>query len=131
MLEHINPAGMHSNPVYSQVVVMPAGARTVVVGGQNAVAADGTIVGIGDIGQQAAKAIDNLLTCLAAAGTTIENLVKISIYVVGDADLRPAFGAWMAQWGTRANPPAVSMIRVVGLGRPEFLIEIDAMAVIP
>lgn len=130
-IQRLNPEGMHSNPAFSQGIILPAGARTVLIGGQNAVDAQGQIVGKGDIGQQSAKAVDNLIRVLDAAGTDLDHLVKVSIFIVGDADLQPAFGAWMARWGNRSNPPVVTGVRVHGLAHPDFLIEVEAMAVLP
>ena len=130
MVEHINPQGMHHNPAFSQAILIPAGARTLLIGGQNAVDADGQIVGKGDLGAQTAKALSNLQLCLAAAGATLEQLVQVKIYLAGDVDLRPGFGAWMAVWGTRPNPPTVTGLRVHGLANPDYLVEIEALAVL-
>jgi len=55
-ITHVNPEAMHSNPAFSQAVVVEGAARTIYVGGQNAVDADGRVVGAGD---------------LAAAGATL------------------------------------------------------------
>jgi len=129
-IEHINPPGMHSNPAFTQAILLPAGARTLIIGGQNAVDAQGQIVGRGDLAAQTAKALDNLQLCLKAAGGTLEQLVQVKIYLAGDVDLRPGFGAWMAVWGNRPNPPTVSGIRVHGLANPDFLVEIEALAVV-
>jgi enamine deaminase RidA (YjgF/YER057c/UK114 family) len=130
-IEHLNPAGMYVSPVFSQAIMLPAGARTLIIGGQNAVDAEGQIVGKGDLGAQTAKALDNMMTILAAAGAGLEDLVKVTIYIDQNHDLRPGFAEWMARWGNRPNPPTVSGVRVAGLTNPDFLIEIEAMAVLP
>jgi enamine deaminase RidA (YjgF/YER057c/UK114 family) len=129
-IQHINPAGMHANPAFTQAILLPAGARTLIIGGQNAVGADGQIVGKGDLGAQTRKALENLQLCLDAAGAKLEQLVQVRIYVDADVDLRPGFGAWMAVWGDRPDPPTVTGIRVAGLANPDFLVEIEAMAVL-
>ena len=129
-IEHINPEGMHRNPAFTQAILVPAGARTLIIGGQNAVDANGLIVGKGDIGAQTVKALENLQLCLKAAGATLEHLVQVKIYLAGDVDLRPGFDAWMAVWGSRPNPPTVTGIRVHGLASPDYLVEIEAMAVL-
>lgn len=126
----INPQGMHHNPAFSQAILLPAGARTLIIGGQNAVGPDGQVVGKGDLGAQTAKALENLQLCLKAAGASLEQLVQVKIYLAGDVDLRPGFAAWMAVWGNRPNPPAVTGLRVHGLANPEFLVEIEALAVL-
>jgi enamine deaminase RidA (YjgF/YER057c/UK114 family) len=130
-IEHLNPEKLHRNPAFTQAILVPAGARTAIIGGQNAVDADGEVVGKGDIGQQAAKALDNLIVCLEAAGAGLQHLAKVTIFIADSEDIRPAFGAWMARWGDRANPPAISVLRVGGFANPDFLIEIEAMAVLP
>lgn len=130
-VEHVNPDTLHRNPAFTQAVVIPAGARVAIIGGQNAVDADGNIVGKGDFGAQSAKAVDNLIAALDAVGADLGDVVKLTIFIVGDADLAPGFGAWMERWGTRENPPAISGIRVHGLAHPDFLVEIEAMAVLP
>jgi len=129
-IQHINPDGMHRNPAFSQAILIPAGARTLLIGGQNAVDANGQIVGKGDLGAQTAQALANLQLCLAAAGASLEQLVQVKIYLAGDIDLRPGFAAWMSVWGNRNNPPTVTGLRVHGLAHPDFLVEIEAVAVL-
>ena len=129
-VQHLNPPEMHSNPAFTQAILLPAGARTLLIGGQNAVDAGAQIVGKGDLGAQTAKALENLQFCLKAAGATLEQLVQVKIYLAGDVDIRPGFGAWMAVWGARPNPPTVTGLRVHGLANPDFLVEIEAVAVI-
>ncbi|KKC35583.1 hypothetical protein WH87_16165 [Devosia epidermidihirudinis] len=130
-IEHLNPEGMYKSPVFSQGIVLPAGARLLLIGGQNAVDADGSIIGKGDVAAQSAKALSNLQLVLEAAGGRLEDLVKVTVIIDQDADLRFAFGAWMAVWGDRTNPPTVTGFRVAGLANPDFLIEIEAQAVLP
>ena len=98
-VQHLNPEGMHSNPAFTQAILLPAGARTLLIGGQNAVDASGQVVGKDDIAAQTAKALENLQLCLKAGGAKLEQLVQVKLYLKGDVDLRPGFGAWMAVWG--------------------------------
>jgi len=129
-IQHINPDGMHHNPAFSQAILLPPGARTLLIGGQYAVNAEGHVVGTGDLGAQTAKALENLQRCLKAGGATLEQLVQVKIYLAGDIDIGPGFAAWMRVWGKRPNPPTVVGLRVHGLARPDFLVEIEAMAVL-
>ena len=126
---HLNPEGMHWNPAFTQAVVVEAGARTIYVGGQNAVTADGTIVGEGDLAAQTVQVFANLETVLAAAGATIYDVVKWSIYVVQGQDFRPGFEVFQRVWGQHPNPPAITGIMVAGLANPAYLVEIEAVAV--
>ena len=128
-LVHLNPANMHRNPAFSQGIIIPPGLRTLIIGGQNAVNEKGEVVGKGDIAAQTAQAVDNLIKVLEAAGGTLENLVRVGIYVKGDIDIRPGFEAWMQRWGRRPNPPTIVVLRVVGMGMsPDVLVEIEATA---
>jgi enamine deaminase RidA (YjgF/YER057c/UK114 family) len=130
-VEHLNPEGMYRSPVFSQGVILPAGARMLLIGGQNSVDPQGQIVGKGDIAKQTEQALANLQKVLDAAGAQLQDLVKITIVIDQNADLRAAYGAWMAVWGQKTNPPTVTALRVAGLANPDFLIEIEAQAVLP
>lgn len=131
MVEYINPSSMHTNPAYTQAVLIPAGARTLLIGGQNSVDKEGAIVGQGDLAAQSRKAIANLLACVEEAGGRIENLVHVTISFKGDVDVMPGYLEWSAVWGHRPNPPAVSAAKVLGLAHPDFLVEISGIAVLP
>lgn len=125
---HLNPDGLPANPVFSQAVVVEGAARTIYVGGQNAVAADGTIVGVGDLGAQTEQVFGNLQVVLAAAGATLHDIVKWTVYAIHGQDVRPALGVFQRVWGD-APPPAISVVGVAGLAHPDFLVEIEAIAV--
>jgi enamine deaminase RidA (YjgF/YER057c/UK114 family) len=129
-VERINPDGMHKNPAFTQMIVLPASARTAIIGGQNAMNEKGEIVGKGDFAKQTAQALKNLVTCLEAVDASVEDLVQVKIYMKAGEDLRAGFGEWMKIWGERANPPLVTGLFVSGLANPDYLIEIEATAVI-
>lgn len=130
-VEYMSPDGLHKNPAFSQVVVVRGQVRTVYVGGQNSVDSSGNVVGKGDIGRQAEQAFKNLEIALSAAGARLENIVKWTIYVVQGQPLQPGFEAFQRLWGHRPRPPLVTVLFVAGLANPEFLLEIEAIAVIP
>jgi enamine deaminase RidA (YjgF/YER057c/UK114 family) len=73
-VQHLNPAGLHKNPAYTQAVVVSGDVTTIYVGGQNAVDAAGNILGKGDIRAQTEKALKNLETALAAGGASVRIL---------------------------------------------------------
>jgi enamine deaminase RidA (YjgF/YER057c/UK114 family) len=129
MNRHLSPDNMSKNPAFSQVVVVEAPATMAYVGGQNAVRADGSIAG-DTIAEQTVQALRNVKTAVEAAGGTIDDIVKWTLFVVEGASLEEGFRAFMGEWGQQANPPAISMARVAGLANPQFLIEIDAIAAI-
>jgi enamine deaminase RidA (YjgF/YER057c/UK114 family) len=112
------------------MVVLPAGSRIAIVGGQNAVDKDGKIVGKDDLAKQTEQALKNLVTCLEAANASVADLIQMKIYILAGQDLRAGFGAWMKVWGERADPPTVTGVFVSGLANPDYLIEIEATAVL-
>lgn len=130
-VEYLNPDGLHQNPAFTNVVVVTGSAKTIYIGGQNGVNASGEIVGQGDLKAQAVQVFKNLQTALAAAGASLEHVIKWNIYVVQGQPLHPGFEAFQEVWGNRPNPPAITMMVVAGLANPDFLIELDAVAVVP
>ncbi len=129
-VERLNPEGLHKNPAYSQAVVTSGSVKTVYVGGQNAVDASGEVVGAGDIKLQAEQIFENLQTALAAGGARLDDVVKWNIYVVQGQPPQPAFEVFQRVWGDRPNPPLITLLFVSGLAHPDYLMEIDAVAVV-
>lgn len=127
--QHINPASLHSNPGFTQVVRVPTTADTIYVGGQNGVDASGQIVGP-DLAAQARQALTNLEACLKAAGASIADVVKWTILCVDGQPLREGFAAFAEVWGNRPNPPAISVAMVSGLAVPGAVVEIEAIAAV-
>lgn len=128
-VSHINPAGLHANPAFTQVVRVSAGADTVYVGGQNGVDASGAVVAP-DIAGQTRQALENLQRCLTAAGATPADVVKWTILVVDGAPLQDGFAAFGEVWGQRPDPPVITLAVVAGLGVPGALVEIEAVAAV-
>jgi enamine deaminase RidA (YjgF/YER057c/UK114 family) len=129
-VDYLKPKGMHHNPAFTQALVVPAASRLILIGGQNSVDKDGKLVD-GDLGVQTTKALENLKLCLGAAGAGVEDLVKLTIFIAGDLDIMPGFEAWMKFSGRPTNPPLVTVLKVLALGRPGVLVEVEAMAVLP
>jgi enamine deaminase RidA (YjgF/YER057c/UK114 family) len=125
---HLNPAGLHRHPAFSQAVVVEGNVRTIYVGGQNAVSEDGQVVGVGDLPAQTERVFENLRTLLAASGAALRDIVKWTIYVVQGQDIGSGFAVFQRVWGD-APPPAISVVSVAGLANPDFLVEIEAVAV--
>jgi enamine deaminase RidA (YjgF/YER057c/UK114 family) len=130
-VEHLNPEGLPQNPAFTNVVVVTGPVRTIYIGGQDAVDATGQIVGAGDIGAQARQVYENIQTALEAAGAGLEHVVKWNILIVQGQPLEPGFAEFERVWGERPNPPAITAAFVSALANPEFLVEIDAIAVVP
>ena len=128
---YINPDGLPKNPAFTNVIVVTGQVKTIYIGGQDAVDASGTIVGKGDIKKQTEQVLANLQTALRAGGAELEHVVKWNLYVVQGQPLQPGFEAFQQFWGRRPNPPAITAMFVSGLANPDFLIEMDAIAVVP
>ena len=129
-ISHVNPDGLHRNPAFSWAVRVPAGYDTIHVGGQNGVGPDGTVVGPG-LGEQTLRALENLRTCLEAAGASLTDVVKWRILCVAGGSLQEGFAAFGQVWPRDAPPPAITFAFVAGLAVPGALVEIDAVAAVP
>jgi len=129
VLEMINPEDLHTPKSYTHVAIA-TGTRMVFIAGQVAEDAEGTLVGVGDLGAQAQQAFANVGRCLAAAGARPDQVARITIYVVGH---RPEYlplisAARIAVFGE--HRPADTLLGVETLFEPGYLIEVEAIAVI-
>ena len=130
-VQYLNPDALNKNPAFTNVVVVTGPVKTVYVGGQDAVDASGSIVGKGDLKAQTEQVLKNVQAALNAGGAQIEHIVKWNLYVVQGQPLRAGFESFQRFWGNRPNPPAISAAFVSGLAHPDFLVEMDAIAVVP
>jgi enamine deaminase RidA (YjgF/YER057c/UK114 family) len=130
-VQHVNPEGLHRNPAFTQAVVVSGPAKTIYIGGQNAVNAAGEIVGKGDIKAQAEQVFKNIEIILAACGATLEHIIKWNIYVVQGQDVQPAIEVFQRVWGRRPNPPLITGVFVSALANPDFLMEMEVVVVVP
>ena len=130
-VRYINPEGLSKNPAFTNVVVVTGSVKTVYVGGQNALDDSGTIIGRGDIKAQTEQVLKNIQAALSAGGAQLEHVIKWNLYVVQGQPLQAGFEVFQQVWGRRPNPPAITMAFVAGLANPDFLMEMDAIAVVP
>jgi enamine deaminase RidA (YjgF/YER057c/UK114 family) len=130
-VQYINPVTLNQNPAFTNVVIVSGSVKTVYVGGQDAVDASGQIVGKGDLKVQTEQILKNIQTALEAGGAKLEHVIKWNLYVVHGQSLRAGFEVFKRFWGNRPNPPAITMVFVSGLAHPDFLAEMDAIAVVP
>jgi enamine deaminase RidA (YjgF/YER057c/UK114 family) len=128
-IQRLRVPGLVSSPVFSHVAVVPPGATTIYVGGQNSVDADGALIGGDDAAAQSARALDNAETALAAAGATLADVVHWTVLFVDGVDLAAAYGA-IAPRLASDEPALVTAARVAGLGVPGALVEISAIAAV-
>ncbi|MFK0172948.1 RidA family protein [Streptomyces sp. NPDC090306] len=123
----VAPAGVAPASAYAHVV--SATGRLVAVSGQLALDEHGALVGEGDPAAQARQVFENLRRCLAAAGAGFEDVVKLT-YFVTDMAFMPAVRAARAAHLPDDRLPASSAVQVAALVGPEFLMEIEAFAVV-
>jgi enamine deaminase RidA (YjgF/YER057c/UK114 family) len=128
-IQRIRPEGLVSSPAFSHVAIVPPGATTIYVGGQNAVDVDGSLVGAGDVAAQSARALENARTALAAAGATLGDVVHWTVLSVDGVDVAVGYGAIASELASD-EPALVTAARVAGLGVPGALVEISAVAAV-
>jgi enamine deaminase RidA (YjgF/YER057c/UK114 family) len=128
-LERINPDDLPTPLGYAHVIVA-TGSRLVFVAGQEPEDEQGNLVGTGDLAVQARQVFANLGRALAAAGAGPEQVTKITIFVVHywREDLPAIEAGRVALFGD--HKPADTLVGVEALSRPEYLIEVEAVAVI-
>jgi enamine deaminase RidA (YjgF/YER057c/UK114 family) len=128
-LECINPSDLPTPATYTQVVVA-RGSKLIFVSGQEPEDLQGKLVGRGDFAAQAQQVFTNLGRALAAAGALPKHVAKITVYVVGyerDQHLPMIETARKRLFGD--HKAADTVLGVAGLS-PDYLIEVDAVAVI-
>ena len=130
--QYVNPDGVFpSLPHGFSQVVIASGKKMVFVSGQTAWDARKNIVGGDSVLEQARQALRNLKTAIEAAGGTLKDIVALRIYVVDyQAESGTAVGTVLREFFSQENPPASTWIGVSALAVPEFLIEIEATAVL-
>ncbi|HEY1031823.1 MAG TPA: RidA family protein [Flavipsychrobacter sp.] len=128
-IEHINPDGMYKSPAFSQAVVTQGDGKTIYIGGQNGIDANGKMAGT-DIATQTTQAMKNIETLLQACGAGWDHVVRFTIIMKQGEDLMAGFKASQAFTGKAAQQAAVTAMVVAGLAHPEAVVEIDAIAYI-
>jgi len=123
----INPAGMAPPSGYSYAVKKSG--TPVFISGQVAFDGDGKLVGEGDAAAQTEQVFKNLRTVVEAAGGTLDDIVKITVFVT-DPAYRPAIGAARQKHFKEGHYPASTYLVVSALAVPSLLVEIEAIAVV-
>lgn len=130
-VEHLRPKGLLASPMFSQVTTVVEG-KLIFVSGQVSWDDKGKVLFPGDLRAQTRQTFQNMKIALAAAGATIDNVLKFNIYVVNlDREKWKMVGEERAKYINPEKAPASTMVGVPGLVLEELLIEIEAVAVIP
>jgi enamine deaminase RidA (YjgF/YER057c/UK114 family) len=113
---------------YSHVVEVRGG-RTLYIAGQLALDKEGNLVGRGDFRAQVKQVFENLKARLAEGGATFKDVVKLNYYLTDASDLQALRDTRNSYINTEA-PPASTLVVVKQLVREEYLLEVEAIAVV-
>lgn len=129
-IEYVNPPDLC--PTYGWThVASVTGGKTIYISGQVAVNERGEIVGKGDLKAQTEQTFGNIERALAAVGATFRDVVKTNLYVVGlRAEHVPIIREVRSRYVSADHPPVSTLVGVSALVGPDWLIEIEAVAVV-
>jgi 2-iminobutanoate/2-iminopropanoate deaminase len=117
------------NGHFSQATVIAARGKLVFISGMTARRSDGTIAGIGDIEAQTRQVCENIEAAVEAAGGTMDDIVRVDVYVRNMEHFEKIHKVRREYF--RAPAPASTMVEITKMTSPEYLIEINAIAVLP
>jgi enamine deaminase RidA (YjgF/YER057c/UK114 family) len=129
-VQFTNPSTISAPRGYTHVAVVPGGQRLVYISGQVPFDPQGNIVGVGDFRAQTQQVFANLNAALEAVGATFHHVVKFTIYVTDITQL-PILRELRDTFVNTRNPPTSTAVEVRRLAHEEFMIEIEAVAVLP
>ncbi len=127
-IRFLNPDGLFKPATFSQIAIA-SGDTVAYISGQTARDEKSNVVGAGDVRKQAEKVFENLRVAVEAAGGSMEDIAKITTYIVG---LKPDDRLWIGEMVKKhfPKPPAHTLVGISALAAPELLIEIEAVAVL-
>jgi enamine deaminase RidA (YjgF/YER057c/UK114 family) len=127
----VNPPGLAKSPRYSHVAQVTRG-RLILISGQVAQDANGNLVGAGDMAAQTRQVFENLKTALAASGATYKDVVKLTSFIVDISKNIEAYREVRQEYLRGiAEPPTSTTVGVPALVRGDYLLEVEALAVVP
>lgn len=129
-IEFLNPPTLCPTFGWTHVVSYQGG-TTIHISGQVAVDQRGQVVGRGDMRAQTERAFENVRLALEAAGATFADVVRTNLYVVGlKPEHVPVIREVRSRYVSAEHPPASTLVGVSALVGPDWLIEIEATAVV-
>ncbi len=130
MTDRVKPITLPNDPL-APYLLAPAWqvGELLFLSGQASIGKDGSIVGVGDIDAQIAQTFANIETVLAAAGSDLSRVVKVTIYLT-DMGNFPKILEARKRYFTPPYP-ADTTVEVKGLALPELMVEIDVIATAP
>lgn len=129
--QFINPPGIYKHPAFTRVISVKGPMKIVFVAGQTPSDQNYKPVAPGDYRAQYIKVMESLDVQLKAAGATWDDVVYRRIFVLDvDKYLKVQSDPTVPKFGNPDRPPPSTMVGVTRLSNPEFLIEIDLMAIV-
>ena len=113
---------------FSQAIAIEAKGRLVFISGMTSRRAAGTIAGIGDIEAQTRQVCENVKAAVEAAGGAIDDIVRVDVYVRDMKHFEKIHKVRREYF--KIPPPASTMVEVTKMVSPDYLIEINAIAVV-
>jgi 2-iminobutanoate/2-iminopropanoate deaminase len=130
MLTPIIPAGQWIPPGLSQAMLIKGGSL-LVLSGLVSTKSDGAIVG-SDVESQLLQTFENMAVTLKAAGTDFHSVARLTYYIVNyQPSHLQVIRSVRDRFVNLEKPPASALIGVAALAHPSFLVEVDALAVVP
>src|SRR5438309_6467160 len=127
-VKRTNPPTLSTPTGYTHVVEVAGPVKTIYISGQIALDRNGAVVGAGDVKAQAEQVFKNLEAALAAAGAKFTDVVKTNTYTTDVAQAQTIREVRARYFGN--EPPANTLVQVVQLARPVFLLEFEVIAVV-
>jgi enamine deaminase RidA (YjgF/YER057c/UK114 family) len=127
-VRYLNPETLSAPTGYTHVVEARGG-RTVYISGQVSFDKAGNVVGVGNFAAQTTQVFENLKLALTSVGATFDNVVKTNMYVTDMSNIQALREIRLKYYGK--NAPASTLVQIGKLARPEFMIEIEVIAVLP
>ncbi|MBX5439894.1 MAG: RidA family protein [Solirubrobacteraceae bacterium] len=126
--EIVSPELAEPNGHFAQATMAPARGRLVFISGMTARNREGGVTGVGDVRAQTHQVCQNLKAAVEAAGGTLDDIVRVDVYVRNMEDF-DAIHEVRRQYFTGV-PPASTMVEVSKFVNKDYLIEINAIAVV-
>ena len=114
---------------FSQAIAVEAKGTMVFLSGMTARRADGTIAGVGDIETQTRQVCENVKSAIEAAGGSLDDVCRVDVYVRNMEHFEAIHKVRREYF--KAPAPASTMVEVTKMVHPDYLIEINAIAVLP
>ncbi len=130
IVKFINPTGVSASKGYSHAAVIDLGnCNMLIISGQVALDSLGNLIGKGDVGKQTEQVFLNLKEIITEAGGTMDNIVKIGIYILDVSQIQTLRDV-RNKFINLKNPPTSTLVQVDKLFRDDILVEIEATAII-